>query len=87
MATVQLPRPETPGPVKPGPIPVHGVHEKMNKKAGMIGMLVFGVVLIIGGLSGGLVFRGTNSGVLLALVGAVITVLGVVRLMRTKASS
>jgi len=49
--------------------------------------IVIGLVLIIGGLSGGLVFRGTNSGILLALVGAVITVLGVVRLMRTKASS
>src|SRR5215475_10424411 len=48
MATVQLPRPESPSPVKPGPVPVHGLHEKMNKKPGMIGMLVFGVVLIIG---------------------------------------
>ena len=49
--------------------------------------IVTGVVLIIGGLSGSLVFRGTNSGVILALVGVVLTGLGVFRLMRAKASS
>src|SRR5215813_1570431 len=47
MATLHAPNPET---VKSGPVPVapHGVHEKLNKKPGKIGILIFGVVLIIG---------------------------------------
>jgi PiT family inorganic phosphate transporter len=63
MATVQVPRPETPSPVKPGPVPVHGLHEKMNKKPGMIGMLIFGVALIIGVIYAGSSLMHDLSGV------------------------
>jgi hypothetical protein len=43
--------------------------------------IVIGVVMIIGGLSGGLVLRGTHSGVGLAVVGVVIAGIGVFRLV------
>lgn len=49
--------------------------------------IIIGAVLVIGGLSGTLVFRGTNSGLLLALVGVVIAVRGLFRLMNTPAES
>jgi hypothetical protein len=48
---------------------------------GVINIIV-GLVLIIGGLSGGLVMRGTQSGVLIAIVGFVILGIGVFRLAR-----
>jgi hypothetical protein len=42
--------------------------------------IVIGLIFIVGGLSGGLVLRGTGSGVGLAVVGVFITGLGVFRL-------
>src|SRR5215813_3961743 len=62
MATVQTPLPPT---TKAGPIPVapHGVHEKLNKKPGTIGILVFGVVLIIGVIYAGSSLMHDLSGV------------------------
>jgi hypothetical protein len=44
--------------------------------------IVIGIVLAIGGLSGGLVLRGTNSGPLLALVGAGLAAWGLFQLVR-----
>jgi hypothetical protein len=42
--------------------------------------IILGVVFIIGGLSGKLVLIGTNSGVALAVVGAVMIVWGILRI-------
>jgi hypothetical protein len=42
--------------------------------------IIIGAVMIIGGLSGALVMRGTGSGVALAVLGAVFVVLGLFRL-------
>jgi uncharacterized membrane protein YfcA len=44
--------------------------------------IIIGIIFIIGGLSGGLVLRGTNSGGLLALVGVFLIIWGVYRLTR-----
>lgn len=44
--------------------------------------IIIGIIFIIGGLSGGLVLRGTNSGGLLALVGVFLIIWGVHRLTR-----
>lgn len=38
--------------------------------------IVLGLVFVVGGLSGGLVFRGTDSGQLLAVVGVVLVAYG-----------
>ncbi len=43
--------------------------------------IIIGLVMIIGGLSGGLVLRGTDSGGALAAVGGIVLVIGVVRLV------
>jgi len=48
-----------------------------------IGNLIIGVLFIIGGMGGGLVLRGTNSGGGLALVGLVLCVLGGVQLAKS----
>ena len=42
--------------------------------------IIIGIVFIIGGLSGGLVLKGTQSGGALAVVGAALVVFGVVRM-------
>jgi len=42
--------------------------------------IILGVVFIIGGLSGKFVLIGTNSGVALAVVGAVMIVWGILRI-------
>lgn len=44
--------------------------------------IIIGLVMIIGGLTGKLVFIGTNSGGLLALVGVFVLGRGVHRIMR-----
>ncbi len=44
--------------------------------------IVIGIVFIIGGLSGGLVMRGTHSGVGLAVVGGFLCLLRVFRMVR-----
>ncbi len=43
--------------------------------------IVIGVAFIVGGLSGGLVLRGTSSGVGLAVIGLIFVGLGVFRLV------
>jgi hypothetical protein len=42
--------------------------------------IVLGVVMVIGGLSGQLVMRGTESGVALAVIGGALIVFGLFRL-------
>jgi hypothetical protein len=42
--------------------------------------IIIGLVMVVGGLSGSLVMRGTNSGVALAGIGAVLIGLGIFRL-------
>lgn len=42
--------------------------------------IVIGVVMVIGGLSGKLVMRGTESGVALAVLGGVLIAIGLFRL-------
>jgi hypothetical protein len=47
--------------------------------------IVLGLVMIIGGLSGKLVLKGTHSGNGLAAVGAVVLVIGIARFARRSA--
>lgn len=47
-----------------------------------IGNLIIGVIFIIGGMSGGLVMRGTSSGGALAVLGLVLCVMGGVQLAK-----
>jgi hypothetical protein len=42
--------------------------------------IILGILFIIGGLSGKLVFIGTNSGVLLAVVGFILVIWGAYRM-------
>ena len=42
--------------------------------------IILGILFIIGGLSGELVFIGTNSGTLLAVVGVILVIWGAYRL-------
>ena len=42
--------------------------------------IIIGLVMVVGGLSGHLAFRGTNSGTALAAVGGVLILLGGFRL-------
>jgi hypothetical protein len=44
--------------------------------------IIIGIVFIIGGLSGNMVFRGTQSGGALAAVGGFLVLLGIVRMAR-----
>jgi hypothetical protein len=46
--------------------------------------IVVGLILIIGGLTGKLVLIGTESGVALAAVGAVVAGIGVVRVIKAR---
>ncbi len=46
--------------------------------------IVIGLVFIVGGLSGRLALIGTHSGIGLAVVGAVIAGIGVVRVIKSK---
>lgn len=45
-----------------------------------VGNIIIGIVFIVGGLSGQLVFIGTNSGELLAVVGVGLIIWGVVKM-------
>ncbi len=47
MATAPLPRPME-EPVQPAPAHTHAIHEKFSKGPGKLGMLIFGVVLLVG---------------------------------------
>jgi hypothetical protein len=49
--------------------------------------ILIGAGLAIAGLTGNLVLRGTDSGPLLALVGAALAAYGVYQLVRTRSSS
>jgi hypothetical protein len=53
---------------------------------GIINILI-GLVLVGGGLSGGLVLRGTDSGPLLAVVGAGLAAFGAYQFWRARRSS
>lgn len=44
--------------------------------------IIIGIGMIVGGLSGGLVLRGTNSSGGLAVVGGIVMVIGIVRIVR-----
>lgn len=46
--------------------------------------IVIGVVFIVGGLSGNLALRGTNSGPALAVVGGVLVIWGIVQLVKSR---
>jgi uncharacterized membrane protein HdeD (DUF308 family) len=46
--------------------------------------IIIGIVMIIGGLSGKLVLIGTNSGVALAVLGAVLVVWGIIKIVRRR---
>ena len=45
-----------------------------------IGNIIIGIVFIIGGLSGNLALIGTNSGVLLAVVGGGLVIWGIIKM-------
>jgi hypothetical protein len=47
--------------------------------------IIIGIVFIIGGLSGRMALIGTNSGGLLAAVGAAMVVWGIVQVVRARA--
>ncbi len=44
--------------------------------------IIIGGIMIVGGLSGGLVLRGTHSGGALAVVGGILVIVGLYRLTR-----
>jgi hypothetical protein len=44
--------------------------------------IIIGIVFIIGGLSGKLVLRGTNSGIALAIFGVILIILGIVQMTK-----
>lgn len=44
--------------------------------------IIIGIIFIIGGLSGGLVLKGTQSGGALAAVGGFLVLVGIVRMAR-----
>jgi len=46
--------------------------------------IIFGVVFIIGGLSGGMVMRGTQSGIALAVLGVILLAVGVIRIVHSR---
>jgi C4-dicarboxylate transporter len=46
--------------------------------------IIIGIIFIIGGLSGQLVFKGTSSGGLLAVVGVVLVIWGAYRLSQKR---
>jgi len=48
--------------------------------------IVIGVVFIIGGLSGQLALRGTESGLALAALGGVLLIWGIVQVVRNRKS-
>lgn len=48
--------------------------------------IIIGLIMVVGGLSGRLVLIGTDSGVALAALGAVLIVWGIVRMVRQRQS-
>jgi hypothetical protein len=47
--------------------------------------IIIGVIFIVGGLSGRLVLIGTHNGPALAILGGALVVLGILRVLRTRA--
>ncbi len=47
--------------------------------------VVIGLVMIVGGLTGNMALRGTNSGGALAVVGGIVAAIGVVRILSSRA--
>ncbi len=52
-----------------------------------IGNIIIGLIFVGGGLTGNLVFIGTESGGLLAAVGAGLVVWGIVQIVRSRSQS
>lgn len=52
-----------------------------------IGRILFGLIFVIGGLSGKLVLRGANSSVLLAVVGIVLLLREVIKIIGNNAGT
>ncbi len=52
-----------------------------------ISNIIIGGVFIVGGLSGNLALIGTHSGGALAVVGAILVVLGIVRMVRARSGT
>jgi len=46
--------------------------------------LIFGLIAVVGGLSGKLVLRGTNSSGLLAVIGGVLIIIGLYQLLSNR---
>ena len=51
---------------------------------GIMGNVLFGIIFIVGGLSGNLALRGTNSGPALAAVGAGLLIWGIVQVFKSR---
>jgi hypothetical protein len=49
-----------------------------------MGKIIFGIIMIVGGLSGQLALRGTSSSGGLAAVGAIVLVIGIVQVAGKK---
>jgi hypothetical protein len=56
-----------------------------NIHGDIMGNIIFGIIFIIGGLSGNLALRGTNSGPALAAVGAGLLIWGIVQVSKGRA--
>jgi len=50
----------------------------------IMGNIIFGVIFIVGGLSGKLALRGTNSGEALAALGAGLLIWGIVQVVKRR---
>jgi len=58
---------------------------RIEKKGGRyMWNIIIGIIFIIGGLSGKLVLRGTNSGMALAALGGALVIWGIIQLVKTK---
>jgi hypothetical protein len=66
--------------VHSGPLPTHPPLQAQKGFYNMIS-IILGIIMIVGGLSGKLVFIGTNSGGLLAVVGVLVAGRGIYRIM------
>jgi hypothetical protein len=55
-----------------------------NMGRGIISVVI-GLVMIVGGLTGNMALRGTNSGGALAVVGGIVAAIGVVRILSSRA--
>ncbi len=50
-------------------------------------LIIFGIIGLIGGLSGKLALRGTNSSMALTIVSGIMIIIGVVQMIRQRAGS